>query len=214
MTLVLTYAQNFWNELQAGLLPALGVWNYALLSFFVLVEGPIATLLGAAAASAGYMRVGLVFAAAAAGNMTADILWYSLGRMGKIEGLLRFGRWIGLRRSHLDHLKEAMVDHGPKLLLFAKLSSGFIIPSLIAAGLARLPLRRWLPVIALGESIWTGTLVLVGYYTTEAIKRVEQVVAFVIGAASIVFLLVLLWGIRHILKKSKEYNEVIGSDEQ
>lgn len=209
MTQMLAYAQNFWNELQTGLLPTLGVWNYALLSFFVLIEGPIATLLGAAAASAGYLRLGLVFVAASAGNLTADVLWYSLGRLGKVEGLLRFGRWFGLRGGHLERLKSAMINHGPKLLLLAKLSAGFIIPSLIAAGLARLPWRRWLPVIALGEMIWTGTLTLVGYYTTEAIKRVEQVVAFIIGGASILFLLVLLWGVRRILKKSKEYSEVI-----
>ena len=36
-----------------GQLPELGHWTYILLALLVMVEGPIATLLGAAAASAG-----------------------------------------------------------------------------------------------------------------------------------------------------------------
>jgi membrane protein DedA with SNARE-associated domain len=201
------WIQNIWISLQNGQLPQLGWWSYLLLAVLVAVEGPLATLLGAAAASAGLMRPYLVFAASAAGNLTADSLWYTLGYAGRIEWILRYGRRLGVRRSHLDRLKSEMHKHGTKILLFAKLTSGFIIPSLIAAGLARIPWRRWFPVILSAEMVWTGSLVVIGYYATEGIKQIEKGISYIALAASAAFLLVVIWGVRRTLRKRSETKE-------
>jgi membrane protein DedA with SNARE-associated domain len=187
------WIQTFWTSLHAGQFPQLGVWGYLILAIFVAVEGPIATLLGAAAASAGLMR--------------PDSLWYSLGSAGKLEWLLRYGRRFGVRKRHLERLTEEMHNHATKILLIAKLTAGFIIPSLIAAGLAKVPWKRWFPVILSGEMIWTGTLVLIGYYATEAIKQIERGVEYVGIAASAFFLLFILLGIRRIWRKREEKQE-------
>jgi membrane protein DedA with SNARE-associated domain len=205
--------KTFWTLLQQGQLPEVGRWNYVLLAILVAVEGPIATLLGAAAASGGLMRVWGVFAAAATGNLMADTGWYLLGYTGKMETALRLGRWAGLRRSHVEHLTTAMQKHGLKILFFAKLTAGFMIPSLMAAGMARLPWKRWFPILLLGETLWTGTLILIGYYTTEAIKVVSQQISIVVLVFSILFLAVMIWQGRRILMKTEEFTEAIKSDD-
>jgi membrane protein DedA with SNARE-associated domain len=192
--------QNFSTYLKSGNLPQLGYWNYVLLAVLVAVEGPIATLLGAAAASAGWMRPVPVFLAAAAGNLTADTLWYSLGYAGKADWLLHGGRRLGIQRQHLERLQSSMRRHAVKILFFAKLSMSLIIPSLIAAGLARAPWRRWFPAVFGAEMIWTGSLVVIGYYATEAIKHVTQGLEYLALAGSAVFALVLLWYARHLLR--------------
>jgi membrane protein DedA with SNARE-associated domain len=210
--------KNFWMLLQQGQLPEVGRWNYLLLAALVAVEGPIATLLGAAAASAGLMRAPLVFFSAAAGNMVADSLWYLLGYTGKIETALRLGRLVGLRRKHVLRLTNAMEKHGLKILFFAKLTAGFMIPSLISAGLIRLPWKRWFPVLALGEAIWTGLLVLIGFYTTEAIKVVSKDITYIVLIVSIIFLVAIIWEGRRILAHTPEFDEAVhnknGSDDQ
>ncbi len=89
-------------------LPQLGTWTYILLAVFVALEGPIATLLGAVAASAGLMKPGWVFLAAAVGNLTADSLWYSLGYIGKIDWILRIGNKVGIKRDIIEHLESEM----------------------------------------------------------------------------------------------------------
>lgn len=182
-------------------MPQLGIWTYILLAALVAVEGPIATLLGAAAASAGLMRPWPVFFAAATGNLVADSLWYSLGYMGRIEWLFHFGKRLGLRRDLLEHLKHNMEKHATKVLFLAKLTVSFVIPSLITAGLLRLPLRRWFPALIAAETIWTGSLVLIGYYATEAIKRVEQGVEYAVLAASIIFVAFLIIEGRRLIKE-------------
>ena len=187
---------TFWQNLQQGQLPQLGAWNYALLAVLVAVEGPIATLLGAAAAAAGLMRPDLVFLSAAAGNLLADLGWYTLGYLGRVEWLLRYGRWLGVRRRHLDRLQRAMHHHARKILLVAKLTAGLVIPSLVAAGLARVPLRRWFPVVAAAEMLWTGTLVLVGFYAAAAIAQVERGLHILAILGALLLFLGLLEGIR------------------
>jgi membrane protein DedA with SNARE-associated domain len=201
MSALMELLHNFSSYLRSGQLPQLGYWTYFLLALLVAFEGPIATLLGAAAASAGLMRPGLVFLAASAGNLTADTLWYTLGYIGKIEWLLRFGRRLGIQRASLERLQQGMHEHAAKILFIAKLTVSFMIPSLIAAGLMKIPWRRWFPAVFGGEMIWTGSLVLIGYFATEAIKRVEQGLEYLVLAFSLIFILFLLWMGRRILGK-------------
>jgi len=200
VTNIQTILQNFVLFLRDGPMAQWGYWDYVLLSVLVAVEGPIATLLGAVAASAGLMRPILVFLFAALGNLLADSLWYLLGYLGKIEWLFHSGRRLGVKPELLERLTHGMRKHTVKILFFAKLSVSFVIPSLIAAGLVKAPWRRWFPALLGAETLWTGSLVLIGYYTTEALKRVEQGVEYFVLFGSAVFLVFLFWLGRHVLK--------------
>jgi membrane protein DedA with SNARE-associated domain len=193
--------QNFILAMKSGQLPHLGNWTYLVLAVLVAIEGPVATLLGAAAASAGLMRPGLVFMAAAIGNLSADSLWYLLGYAGKLDWAFRFGRRLGLRPEILERLEQGMCDHAARILFMAKLTVSFMIPSLIAAGLVKVRWRRWFPALFAGEMIWTGSLLLIGYYATEAIKRVEMVVEYSILGLSLVFVTFMLWMGRRLFRQ-------------
>ena len=147
------------------------------------------------------MRPVLVFIAAATGNLTADSLWYTLGYAGKLEWALHFGCRLGLQPELLERLEQGMQENASRILFVAKLTVSFMIPSLIAAGLVKVPWRRWFPVLFAGELIWTGSLVLIVYYATEAIKHIQQGVEYFILGLSLVFLLFLLWMGRSLLRK-------------
>jgi len=180
--------QDFWAGLVAGQLQPLGNWNYLLLALLVVVEGPIATLLGAAAASGGLLRPVPVFFAAATGNLTSDALWYLLGYTGKTDWLLRHGYRLGLRDKHVARFEREMHNNGAKILLLAKLTLSFSIPAMVGAGLARMPWRRWLPTVAAAEIVWTGTLVLIGYHLTLSLKRLEAGLQAVAILGIVIFL--------------------------
>ena len=201
MTSFFQLLQSFVLAMKSGHLPQLGYWTYLVLAFLVAIEGPVATLLGAAAASAGLMRPWLVLICAAGGNLTADSLWYSLGYAGKLEWALKFGRRLGLRPEILEKLEQGMHDHAAKILFMAKLTVSFMIPSLIAAGLVKVPWRRWFPALFAGEMLWTGSLMLVGYFATEAIKQVQQGVEYLILALSLIFIVFIVWIGRRVLRK-------------
>jgi membrane protein DedA with SNARE-associated domain len=183
-------------------IPEWGIWSYVLLAFLVAVEGPIATLLAAGAAATGAMRPGLVFFSAAAGNLTADTLWYALGYAGKVEWILGIAKRMGVNHEVLERLERGMHEHAARILFVAKLSLSMVIPSLIAAGLVKAPWRRWFPFVACAETIWTGSLVLIGYYAASALTRVERGLEYIVPAGTLIFILFMVWLARRLLRKS------------
>jgi membrane protein DedA with SNARE-associated domain len=165
------------------------VWPYVLLAFLVAVEGPISTLLGAAAAASGYLDARLVLIVTVSGNIVGDIGWFYVGYFGLHNRLLRYGRWLGLRPRHLARLERAMHDHASKLILLSKVAYGMIVPTLLAAGMARVPWRRWLPVVIVMETVWSFVLVWIGFHATWLISDFERGLR-IVGLAVITALLV------------------------
>jgi membrane protein DedA with SNARE-associated domain len=193
--------RQFLANIDVSQIASFGPLSYLLLALLVAIEGPIATLLGAAAASLGYLNPAVVFFAAAAGNLTSDTLWYYLGYIGKIEWVNRFGQRLGVSVQKLVVLEDMLQKHAPKVLFFSKLTVSPMIPALIATGLIKYPWRRWFPAVFAGEMIWTGSLVLIGYFGVQAIKKVELGLEHAILAASVVFIIFIIWFGRRLLTK-------------
>jgi membrane protein DedA with SNARE-associated domain len=176
----------------AGFEHPLGIWAYLAIAVLVIVEGPIATLVGAVAASAGYLHPGWVFVAAATGNLTSDTLWYLLGYLGNIEWIAQYGRYVGLQREQVERIKEEIDKRVLRILFIAKLTLGFVIPVLIATGLARVPMRRWFVALVSAECIWTGTLVLVGSIFGRYIRTMARGLQFFALGSALIFAIVVL----------------------
>lgn len=192
--------KEFINSLNAVQLAAWGVWSYFLLAFLVGLEGPIATLLGAVAASAGLLHPIFVFIAAATGNLAADTTWYTLGLLGKMEWVLRFGKRLKISPENIHHLESQLCEHAPVILFVSKLTVSPMIPALIATGLIKYPWRRWFPFVLAGEVIWTGSLVTIGYFGFAAIKTVQLGIEHAILISSVLFIFLLLYLGRRFLK--------------
>jgi membrane protein DedA with SNARE-associated domain len=201
MSALLALLQNFSSFLRSGQITQLGDWIYLLLALLVAIQGPTAILLAAAGASAGWLNPVLVFVTAAASDLIADMLWYTLGYAGKSEWIFRVGRRLGIQGETLERLEQAMYEHAGKIVFMAKLTISLVVPTLIAAGLIKVRWRRWFPAVICGEMICTGSLVLVGYFAAEAIKRVEQSVGYFILGLSLIFILFMLWMGRRLLRK-------------
>jgi membrane protein DedA with SNARE-associated domain len=94
-----------------------------------------------------------------------------------------------------------MHDHAARILFMAKLTLSMMIPSIIAAGLVKAPWRRWLLAIFTGEMLWTGSLILIGFYNIEAIKRVELGIEYAVLGGTIILVLFLIRIGQRIIKK-------------
>jgi len=212
MNVDLQWLDTFWSTVQSGGFQEWGRWNYLILFMLIVVEGPIATLLGAAAASAGFMRLPLVILVSATANLVADIGWYSLGHISREETLVRYLGWAGLRRRHVDKLRWAMHRHARKVLLIAKFSTGFAIPALVAAGLSKVPLRRWFPVVLLTGIAWSAFLALVGFYATEAIKQVQLGLHYLALIGLVAGFVLVLYLARRSLQSTHSFMDEIDDD--
>jgi len=193
------------TNFQAGVYPDLGTWSYILLAVLVATEGPLSTLLGASAAAAGLLEWQWVLVATIAGNIVGDSLWYSVGYLGKMQWLYKHGRWFGMRPHHVERLEREMQSHARKLILFAKVAYGLIVPTLVAAGMARVPWRKWFPVVFVVETLWSILLVWVGFHTAAFIQEFRQTL-HVVGLGLLV--LVVLFVVMRFLRKHIDRQEL------
>ena len=198
-----------WTNLLQMEASQLGAWSYLLLAILVAVEGPAVTLLGAAAATSSTLRLPLVFVAASAGNLVADFLWYTLGYTGHIKTVYRLGRWLGIRPDQIQTVEHQLQRNAVKVLLVAKLTAGLVIPSLVAAGLIKVPWRKWFPIVLVAEMLWTGTLVILGYYATAWLAQIERGLQVLTLGGSIFIVLLIIYLVR---RRRRSHKGVAPSD--
>lgn len=179
-------------------------WIYLLLALLVALEGPIVTLAGAVAASTGLLNPVLVFVSASLGNLSADTLWYSLGYIGKTEWLMKLSSRFGVKENVITRLEKDVHEHIHKVLFIAKLTLGLVIPTLIAAGMARIPIKRWFGVLFGAECIWTGSLVLAGYYFGAFTQRIESNLRWISLAGAMIFVVVIIAYISHLRRRTEK----------
>lgn len=152
---------------------AIANYGYAALFLATVVEGPIATVIGAILASQGFLGVIPVYVIAVSGDLVGDLLYYGIGRSGRIS-LPVWRRALNERhQQRLATLKDSLRAHAGGTLLIGKLThaAGFVV--LLAAGAARVPLAQFLGYNLLGTLPKTAVLVLIGYFAGIAYTRIN-----------------------------------------
>ena len=197
---LLTIWHTIWVSLQSGELPQLGYWTYLVLALLIVLQGPLMTLLGAAAAATGLLQLHLVFLAGIVGNLAADAFWYLVGRAGKLHWFLALtsAEKRPATAQKMETLQTGMRANAPRFVLAAKLSMGFVVPTLIAVGLARVPWKRWFPVAFLGETLWTGGLALLGYFAAATLSQLSANVRLFSLGVSVLFVIGAIWLARRL----------------
>lgn len=175
------------------------MWAYVLIVVFVMLEGPITILFAAGISASGYLQPLLVFCFASLGNLIADFLWYSLGYFGRVERLERLFKFLRINPQKISRLRRVVNRHAVKLIIFGKMANGVIVPVLIATGMARVPLRRWFPVIFVTNLLVSAAYVLVGYHLTSNLVKVQHGIRYFTIFAVLIFLLVIWIYIRRLL---------------
>jgi membrane protein DedA with SNARE-associated domain len=201
MEQALSFGQDFLTALQSGQTPAGLAGIYLAILLLTMVEGPVSILVAAGASSAGFLHPLPVFTAVTLGNLISDGLWYLLGYHGKIDWLLRRRRWFGVEAEKLELFKHIVQRQAVRLLLYAKITNGLIIPVLIATGMARVSMRRWLPVILVTNLLTSLVLVAAGYYAASSLLRIQEGLRYAIIPLTLLFLLAATIYMRRMLSR-------------
>jgi len=201
--------ESFLNHLMIVPVNAVSnLWVYQVLIVMVVIEGPIAILVAATAASTGFLNPLPVFITASFANLIADILWYFLGVFGKVEWILKL-KWLKLEPKKLDVLTKSISKNAVKILIIAKLTNGLIVPALIATGLARVKIRRWFPSIFLSNLLITGLFVGLGYWTAVNIMKLEHWVKYLALGFSIILIILASIYVQRLLSRQTSVEDLI-----
>jgi membrane protein DedA with SNARE-associated domain len=127
--------------------------------------------------STGELSFVWVVVAATVGSVLGALLFYGLGAWlgdARLRAFVRrYGRWLALDESDLDEAEAWFNRHGGKAVFLGRL-----LPSLrslisIPAGVARMPLGRFVLYTTVGSGIWNVALVGAGVALGDQWDRVK-----------------------------------------
>ena len=170
------------------------VLPYVALGLATFFEGLSSAQVDGITISSGFFRPIPVFLAIITYNLLADMVWYSIGRFSKMEWIKKIATRLRINLSTIDDLEYEIQKHSARLLFLAKLTVGLPIPSLIATGLSKVPVRRWIGMLVLGELLKTSVLVsLIFLYASAMKKASEEMQAILLTMTAFVVIAGVIW---------------------
>ena len=115
----------------------------------LLVPGAIILILAGLSAENGSINIWYVFGLAIVATIIGDTISYTIGRLG-------WGRFIertGMGKA-MEKVREPMQSHTTWIILTYHLAGYSRVVGPLAAGLFRIPYRRWAPLDYLGGTLW------------------------------------------------------------
>jgi membrane protein DedA with SNARE-associated domain len=157
-------------------------------------------------AARGEFNLTLVVLAGSFGSVAGAAFWYYVGRWLGRERLkklaARHGRWLTVSPKDIDAAASWFQRHCGKSVLIGRLVPTVRTLISVPAGIAEMPLRKFLAYSAVGTAIWSGFLAATGYALEDQYRNVA---GWVNPVTNIVIGILIVWyAYRVITFRSKD----------
>lgn len=162
----------------------LGPFGIGLLMFLENVFPPIPSELimplAGYLATRGDMNILVVIGAGTIGSLLGTLPWYYLGRRLGHHGVRRLaenhGRWLTMSPSDVDAASDRFKRRGNSSVMLGRLIPTVRTLISVPAGVANMPLGRFLLFSSIGTLLWTAALALAGYLLGQAYSTIQDYV--------------------------------------
>jgi membrane protein DedA with SNARE-associated domain len=170
------FAHHFTRLLEA--------YTYPVLLLLVLLEslgiplpGEIALVTAAAYASAGQISIYVVILVAAVGASVGGVLGYWIGIKGGLPLVAHYGRYVGVRKSHIDRAHAFFERNGAKTILFGRFVAVLRTWAAIVAGAAAMSFRKFVTYNTISSFAWAVVFGLLGYFFGRDLPLLQKYIA-------------------------------------
>lgn len=149
-----------------------------------------------------------------AAALTGSLLSYWLGAAGGKPLLLKYGKWVFVRPKDIEKTEQYFARHGGATVLIARFLP--VVRHLISipAGIARMPLPKFMLQTFIGSTIWGGGLMVMGYVLGSKWKEVaEQAKKVDLLIAVLIVLAILAIVIRFVVVRRRERQKADSTDQ-
>lgn len=169
--------------------------GYLALFLAALVEGPIAAVIGAFLASQGLLDIRNVYLIAVSADLVGDLLLYGLGRSGRLPRSMTGDRGSPPNQLVFSALLDRFRAQPGRVLVSAKLTHAAGLLVLLAAGVARIPLKKFLWFNFIATLPKAAIFVVLGYFAGAAYTRIDHYIwvfsCGVLGVLGVLFVIYL-----------------------
>lgn len=180
-----------------ALLASILLYKYVLLIPLAIIEGPMVSIYSGFLIQGGIMRVVPAYLCLMLGDLLGDVGWYLVGYYSGRPFIRRFGKYFSITDESVATATRVFHRHNQFILLFSKITTGFglALAVLVTAGMVKIPFRRYLLLNFLGQIVWTGMMLSLGYFFGHLYAQIEGVFGKLSFFAAFVVLVFALFGL-------------------
>ena len=178
-------------------------YKYAIMLPLAIVEGPILTVICGFLFHQGYIAFLPTYLTLMAGDLIGDAAWYLIGRFWARPFIKNYGHKFGLTPARFSAVGVMFKKHQKKTLLISKMSSGFglAVVVLMTAGSIGITFPVFMVLNAIGQLIWSGMLMTLGYFFGQSYELIDQSMRSAYLVVGIVIFVVGLYSVQRHLRK-------------
>ncbi len=182
-------------------------YRYPIAYPLAIAEGPVVMMISGFLVRLGFFAFLPIYFILMAGDLTGDVVWYNIGRHGARSFIEKYGKFFSVTEREVEKAEKFFNEHQAKILFISKITMGFgfALATLMAAGAARVSFKKYMLINFLGQFIWTGLLMAVGYFLGNLYVLVDQSLRWGFIGAVIVIGGALAYGFgKYLRKRAKE----------
>ena len=156
--------------------------------------------------STGKFDLGLVIFAGSFGNLVGSLVAYYLGiKLGR-EIILRYGKYIFLKKNHLDFTEFYFSKYGDKSTFVGRLLPAVRTYISLPAGLAKMSVRKFIFYTFIGSVVWNTVLTFVGINLGENWGSIQKYSHYFDAIVIIGVIIGIIFFLKIKLKKSNAHS--------
>jgi membrane protein DedA with SNARE-associated domain len=114
-------------------------------------------------AGEGHTHLWMVIVVACVANIVGSMIAYVVGRYGGRALFVRYGRYVGISAHHVDRADHWCGRYGPATVFFTRMMPGVRTFISLPAGIAKMPVIKFLLYSLAGSVIWNTALAYLGW---------------------------------------------------
>lgn len=181
----------------------LGVWGILIGLMLEVIPSEIVLAYGGYLISRGEISLLGAVVFGLIGCLIQQIILYWIGRYGGRPALDKFGKYLHLKKKHLDIAESWFNRYGPVMVFLARFVPVLRQAISIPAGMARMPMLKFLFYTTLGTIPWVIIFVYLGRSLGDNWEQINQIAGpyvkpFIFGAIVLAAVYILFkWMNRH-----------------
>ena len=167
--------------------------GYLFLLVAMFLEGPIITTAASFLASQGFFNVYVIFLLSFLGNFLPDILFYWIGRVGRLGFIEKYGGYFGIKKASVKKFSGYFDKNYKKAIVVSKLMPFTGVLGVFSAGMSKIDFKKFLFVDFLFNLVSAAIFTFMGFYFGLAFSRISDHLGWIfsgLGFLVIIFALV------------------------
>lgn len=183
---------------------SISYYKYILVLILSIIEGPVVMAFSGMLWKLSYFSFLPLYLSLMAGDLIADTFWYFVGYFAGYNFIKKYGLYFNISEDKLKKFNIFFTEHQSKILFLSKITMGFgfALLVLIAAGISKVPFKKYISINFLGQIIWTLLLMILGYFFGSLYLVIHKSLRFAFIILIFIILVFLIYGLNSYMKRN------------